>query len=232
MFAMPIFTKRACARHLLRLALGLAVVMSVPGIARAEMGASASAPIVHDIDDRCDARVRVSKKTPGILLTRLYDRVGEPGPWRLATLASNKSLEDGDSDTFYKADFASLSAGRDSVLAGLDSTDSTGDGGEGTTWCFLDGKLARAYRVIGSATDDAVWKRTDYYGDSNELLTHRSETIDISKSARKKPAWPPGAETIPAYRTPAQLPFYAAYLSARAGKLPRMKGALTSAKAH
>ncbi len=205
------------------LAFGLVAFVCAGTGARAEMGASASAPIVRDIDERCDARVKKATRVPDVLLTRLYDRAGKPGPWRRSTVELNAAMTGGSEDTFYRADVAGVSRARDATIADIASVDSSGDGSSETAWCFLDGKLARAHVTIGSATDDAVWKRSDYYGDTNELLTHATRVVDTSRTHRAVPTWPPGTQSIPAYRTVSALPFYAAYRAALAGTLPPLR---------
>jgi hypothetical protein len=184
------------------------------------IGASVSAPIVAEVDKRCDGYA-ASKSLKSYSITRVGVAGKAMGPWRLGSTASNAAVSER-SDA-WEADFASATVTNGKIVyASLLRSDSTGDGATGHEYCFVNGKLARTYLELDDVSEDQQWKHYVYYNADGSLLTTRTVYRYLGKGTHAQPSPTADLFEMPTYTAPAKLPFYAAYLKASAGTLPKL----------
>jgi hypothetical protein len=197
----------------------MGALLLVRGLSTAA-GAAVSAPAVAQLDARCDAYAS-SKSLKRYSLTRVGVAAREPGPWRLASAASNAAVSARTDE--WQADFADATTASGKIVsASIVRSDSTGDGATGNEYCFVNGKLARTYLEVDDVSEDQQWKHYTYYNADGSARTTRTVYRYLGKGEHAQPPTPNGLFDMPKYATPAALPFYAAYLKAVAGTLPKL----------
>ena len=185
-------------------------------------GWSATAPIRQSIDATCKGH----EKMAGV---RRYELVRfstfgnkKKSAWMLSDAQSNDRIQA--SKGYLAGDFLTIFALDNKFLnASMASSDATGDGGVNDSYCYINGALAFAMADVGDVTDEMEWTHKRYYAGGKAI----AESVVPRDLSRKRvtpvPTAPAAALAIGAYLTPTKLPFYAAFVSARAGTLPQAK---------
>jgi hypothetical protein len=179
-------------------------------------------PVADGIDKVCTPVARGTSGKPPVRLARLDDQSGTPGPW----LRSNPDLEERsiNAKSFHGGDFVIVNEAPALFTASETHNDAaTAQSSPKTTaWCFEGGKLSRATFELILADQQIEYRHTQYFDtDPDQPTADLLQSVSID--ARHKGAIPqpsPAAIAIQRYPTPSDLPFYDAYESALAGKLP------------
>jgi hypothetical protein len=90
-------------------------------------------------------------------------------------------------------------------------------------WCFEGGKLSRATTETIDVANQMEWRHTQYFDtDPDAPAADVIYSTPLAGRPGPAPKPSPAAIAIDRYHTPADLPFYNAYKSAAAGKLPML----------
>jgi hypothetical protein len=178
-------------------------------------------PVAAGIDKVCSPVAGgVATKTT-VRLARLVAADGILGPW----LRSTASLEDRavNASGFAGGDFAIINESVALLTASVTHREAATTATQTKAWCFEGGKLARATTDTIDVTSQMEWRHTQYFDTDPD--TPAADVINAGALGGRPGAAPkpsPAAITIDRYHTPAELPFYNAYKSALAGKLPAL----------
>jgi hypothetical protein len=181
-------------------ALVAAAVAVVAAAASAQIGASVSAPLRHEIDARCNPLDRLAEAS------RLIFPIGE-------------HLYPGDDATGTYAHV--LERGGTIAAVYLYTTETQTRGEVVTRDCYRQGRLQRM-RTEYVMRSGGIWTRTKYFGDDGSFLTQSDTQRPAVPGGDTVTGAAPRDE--PVYRTLGALPFYRSYLARRGHvRLPRAR---------
>jgi len=205
-------------RTFFRSATGAAVALLITAASTGAQGWSVTAPIRSGIDAACKGHESLNgvKRYELVRFSTFSNK--KLGAWMQTDAKRNDKIQA--SKGFLAGDYVTIFAIGDKIVsASMASSDVTGDGGVSVSYCYISGALALGMADLGDVTDEMEWTHKQYYA-NGKMIAESVVPRDLARNrTATTPPTPNAALAIPAYTTPALLPYYAAFKAARTGTL-------------
>ena len=183
---------------------------------------AAEPPVIKQIDSICDGYSKAKDAKP-YYLTRYSTRMMKmTSGWMSSDPTHDEKIRN--SSNYVQGEFVSIIARSNHILYVVDSSsDASGDGGIVRYYCYVNDSLAGASVEVADVPDEMSWTRVAYFKDGKPIADRLVPRDLAKKRTKSPPPAPRDALAIAAYTVPQRLPYYAAFKSAVAGTLPKVK---------
>jgi hypothetical protein len=204
-----------------RIATAAVMFLCVTASARAQQSMPYSA-VAEGIDKVCTPATEGTGMHNVVYLARFADETGAFGPWQPSNPALEERAQSG--SAFHGDDFLTVREGVALFTATVVHRSGTSPRTQTEAWCFVGGQLARATVDAIDPDVSGEWRHTQYFNrDTDKPAYERLQAIDVQHPGAPVPRPSADGITLTRPKTPADLPFYAAYESALGPKLSTPK---------